>query len=113
MILTPEDKTEIVMIVTKNGKGFRTSKPKCDNSKPNTGRAAYVWRMVGFQISSIPALQCMPCTAEFYLCDEDWKQRREVLKELDAVVDNIVSLVPLSKRHGINRWAKALGYGSN
>lgn len=110
MILTPEDKTEIVMIVTKNGKGFRASKPKCENSKPNTGRAAYVWRMVGFQISSIPALQCMPCTAEFYLCDEDWKQRREVLKELDAVVDNIVSLVPPAKRHGINRWAKALGY---
>lgn len=110
MILTPEDKTEIVMVVMKNGKGLRSSKPKVDNSKPNTGRSAYVWRMVAFQVSKNPVHHCMPCTAEFSLCDSDWEIRKEVLKELDFIVENIVSLIPKEQWYGVKRWAKALGY---
>lgn len=34
-------------------------------SKPKDGNAAYVWRMVGFALSSDPRMHCMPTTADF------------------------------------------------
>lgn len=109
MVITPEEKTEIIKVVMKNGKGFRATKPKVDPENPITGRIAYVWRMVGFQISKNRVHHCMPMCADFDLCDEDWKNRNEVCKVLDQVVEEIVDAVPVALRHGINRWGRALG----
>jgi hypothetical protein len=110
MIITNEEKAEIIKVVMKNGKGFRASKPKVDYNKPITGRIVYVWRMVGFQISKNRSHHCMPVCAEFGLAESDWKNRREVCKVLDELVKEIVDEIPVGERHGINRWAKALGY---
>jgi len=73
------------------------------------GRAAYVWRMVAFMISPMPAHQCMPVMA---FCDlgGDTAERRAQEKELDALADQIVSSIPADQMHGVKRWAKALGY---
>lgn len=88
-------------------------------SKPKDGTAAYVWRMVGFQISSDPRMQCMPVTADwgveipadFQPGEEfDFRRRGAYCRErLDPVVNAIVDLVPKSEWHGIRRWGRALG----
>jgi len=104
------EKQEIINVVMKNGKGFRASKPKVDKTKPITGRIAFVWRMVGFMVSPNSRHWCMPVTAEFDLCDEDWNNRKEVIEDLNVIVNEIVDSVPKEKRYGVNRWGKALGY---
>ena len=109
MILTSEEKAEIVKVVMKNGKGFRATKPKVDEDKPLTGRIAYVWRMTGFQISKNPSHHCMPMCADFNLSLSDWEDRKETCKVLDEVVKEIVDAVPVAFRYGINRWARAMG----
>lgn len=108
-MFSDSDIKEIISIITKNGKGIRKSKPKVDKKRPNTGRAAYVWRNVMFTISSVPAHQCIPVCADFDLADADWENRRTVCKELDKIVDTIVHSVPKSQWHGTKRWAKAFG----
>ncbi len=75
---------------------------------PDAGRAAYIWRMVAFQISPIDKHQCMPCTADFDL-PGDFDARRADMKRLDEIVDQIVNTVPASDWHGIRRWGNALG----
>lgn len=72
------------------------------------GDAAYVWRMVAFFASPNHQHQCMPCTAEFDICDS-WGDTRKRAKELDALVDVITSTIPLRKQYGAVRWGRALG----
>jgi hypothetical protein len=99
---------KILHIVVKKDGTVRASKPKVKDTL--TGRASYVWRMVCFYVSPKGSHQCMPVCANFDLQDEDWKNRREVEKELDKVVDIIVNAVDKTNWHGVHRWGKALGY---
>lgn len=112
MKLTEADRQEIITIVTKNGKGIRASRPKYFDDKPNTGRAAYVWRNAVFYVSKNPAHQCIPAMAEFYLCDADYKvglkELHEFMKELDTIVDEIINKIPKTEWHGLRRWSSIL-----
>jgi hypothetical protein len=108
MNLTNEDIQEIISLITHKGK-IRATKPKVNRDKSNTGRAAYVWRMVRFFVGDKPADHCMPCTADFNLCDADWKNRKDVIVALDKLVDAIVDQIPKEQWHGIRRWGQAFG----
>lgn len=102
-------------IVTGKNNRLRASKPKVDESDPITGKAAYVWRMVAFSISTKRQHWCMPCTADFDLPtyrDDDsscWcpTKARAMAKELNILEKLIVNTVPKNQWHGITRWASA------
>ena len=104
-------------IVGRGGR-LRASKPPVSKDDPTSGEAAYVWRMVAFQVSPNGKHHCMPCTADFDLPTIYWDRtdpsshdrRRARIKELDAVVDAIVNTVPKNEWHGIRRWSRAF-YG--
>jgi hypothetical protein len=96
-------------LIKSNGE-IRLTKPKHNKLDTISGRAAYVWRHVMFCISSNPKHHCMPVMSDFDLSDEDWKNRNEVVKELDAFVDRIVNSVPKTEWRGIQRWHSAI-YG--
>lgn len=80
-----------------------------NDADANTGRTAYIWRMVAFYISPISQHHCMPITCEWEL-PGNFDERRAEAKELDAIVDKIVNSVPKTQWHGVARWGKALGY---
>jgi hypothetical protein len=108
-----EEFFEIFDIVVKSNQTVRKTKPKLTGAISR--KAAYVWRMVVFQLSSNRQHQCMPVCADFDLPANDengkWSSRiaREQAKKLDLLVYAIVESVPTEQRHGINRWARALG----
>lgn len=60
-------------IVAKHKDGYRlkTTKPKTH------GPTQYVWRMVAYIASTIPAHHCMPVGADFYLNDMDYAHRED------------------------------------
>ena len=74
-----------------------------------TGRTAYVWRMVAFQVSPLGQHQCLPFCAEFDL-PGTVQESREEAKRLDVLVDKIVNSIPKAEWHGVRRWGRALGY---
>jgi hypothetical protein len=92
---------------------LRSSKPTAKGQ----GRAAYVWRMVAFSVSSNPRHQCMPCTADWDLADDyrgadrrvDHDALRAECGRLDKIVDQIVAVVPKEQWAGVIRWGNALG----
>lgn len=108
--ISDRDEKDILAILHKNGKGLRLSKPKVNRDKPATGRCAYVWRMVMFSVSRNPKHHCMPVCADFDLCPDDWADRKELLKELDVIVNAEIDKVPKHKWHGVHRWGRALGH---
>ena len=75
---------------------------------PVAGNAAYVWRMVAFQISPNPKHQCMPCTATFDLPGPH-EHQRFLAEELDLIVKEIVDAVPPRQWHGVIRWGQVFG----
>ena len=93
---------------------IRATKPKVSKDKPDTGYAAYVWRMVAFQVSPNGQHHCMPVTANFDLpaYDENgqWSAAisREMEKKMDLLVDCIVNCVPRHQHYGLHRWGRAL-----
>lgn len=119
--LTP-DQLEIVkgIINSKTGE-LRASKPKVQYEtlrgrhipEKVSGSTAYVWRMVAFMVSPMPAHQCMPVMA---FCDLPYdvdslnRDRRDLEKELDKIADAVVDTIKASEWHGIKRWGYALGY---
>jgi len=103
---------EIAKKLLGRGGRLRSTKPK------NDGEAAYLWRMVAFQVSTNPQHWCMPVTAEYDLPEEYWdrndihgaaKRRQERIKELKEIEDAIMKTIPKNEWHGINRWGKAFG----
>lgn len=113
------DSREYAEKISKNGI-LRASKPKVNKEDFKSGCAAYVWRMVAFQISTNPKHHCMPCTAEFDIelrtSDGRWDVRgvHEYTKlVLDPIVSSIVDAVPKSEWHGIKRWGQAFGQIGN
>ena len=119
-ILEPEEFAIARRIVAKQGKNkgrLRASKPYVDNkADPLSGKAAYVWRMVAFICSPIGQHNCMPVTADWdlpirYRAYEDKAQyradKKQLLDELDALVDKITATMPMSE--GALQWSRALG----
>jgi len=136
---TAEEKEIASLIVATQGKNkgrLRAAKPKIEYtikegrrggryrfSSYLTGCAAYVWRMVAFQVSPMGQHKCLPMMADFDLPGEsilyeirslEWEaednKRKELRKAMDALVDKIVATVPRSKQYGLNAWGNAL-YG--
>ncbi len=87
---------------------LRASKPTVKRDSEITGSAAYVWRMVAFQVSPNPKHQCMPVCATFDLMGE-YEHRKYLAEELDLIVKEIVDAVPPQEWHGIIRWGQAFG----
>jgi hypothetical protein len=106
-VLMTQDETEIVQRIVKPDGTLRASMPPHKDAQG--GRAAYVWRMIAFQVSPNPRHHCMPIAAEFNLKDEDWDNRREVIQWLDDLVKRLVDAVSMQEWHGIHRWRRVLG----
>ena len=111
---TQEEK-DIVSLVVKKNDFVRATKPKVDDADPATGKAAYVWRMVAFMVSTNPKHHCMPCTADFDLpaFNNEYKWKCELAqpmaKELKRVEDAILSAIPKTQWAGAIRWGRAFG----
>lgn len=123
-----EQEAAIFDIVVKKDSSIRASRPKtarmtvkvnddsffgytryyANEQERLMGEAAYVWRMVAFQVSKNHQHQCMPVMADSYL-DGNSQERRERIKELDALVKKIVDCVPMNQWHGVKRWGQAFG----
>lgn len=116
--LTPEDYQVVKRIVNTRTGALRASKPpieyeliegrygKTRSPQEPSGASAYVWRMVAFACSTKPQHHCMPVMA---FCDvpgyshDNCKAREE---ELNVLADRVIDSVPVTKWHGIARWAR-------
>lgn len=56
---------------------FRGKTGQIRATKPKDGRAAYIWRMVVFQVSTNPQHHSMPMTADFGILPEHYAHRTE------------------------------------
>jgi hypothetical protein len=112
--LTGDAKKFAQMIVVTRGQNkgrLKASKPKVDRNKPDTGKAAYIWRMVAFQVSTNSKHHSMPVTADWDIEAESYEERRRIInEELNPIVDKIVDTVPLAQHYGTLRWGHAFGY---
>ena len=106
---------KFVQAITTKGH-LRASKPKVVKDDFFSGCAAYVWRMVAFQISPKNQHHCMPCTADFDidLRKPDGRWNGQGVHDycrltLDPIVSKIVDLVPKTEWHGITRWGQVFG----
>lgn len=112
--LSTEELALCAPIVASKGK----NKGKLRASKPSeSGDAAYIWRMVAFQVSPIGAHHCLPMCADFDIQvpenldgSERYNWRRARAKALDAIADRIVNTIPKDEWHGVRRWRQAI-YG--
>lgn len=73
-------------------------------------QAFMVWRHVVFSVSRNPKHQCIPCTDDLYLPIENHDERRAEAKRLIALADVVISAIPKTEWHGVQRWGRALGY---
>lgn len=90
-------------------------------SRPNKdllhGEAYYVWRNVVFFVGIDNAHHCMPVMADWDMridpltgAKYDHDARRQRCRELDSIVDAIVSAVPKNQWAGVRRWGRVLGH---
>jgi hypothetical protein len=116
--LSEKERAVVRLIIATRGDDagtLRRSKPAIKADDPLTGLAAYIWRMVAFQVSPIRQHHCMPVTAEFDLPkaelpdgEHKFGPRTALAKTWDVVVDKVVNTVPKSQWHGIRRWDRVL-----
>lgn len=122
--LTPDELAIARGIVATQGKNkglLRAAKPKIEynivekdgrklrHPTLETGRTAYVWRMVAFHVSPVNQHNCIPFCAEFDL-PGSVQEAREEAKRLDLLVDKIVNAMDKREWRGVRRWGRALGY---
>ena len=112
---------------------LRTNKPFKRVESFEQGCANYVWRMLCFDLVGHGKHVCMPVCADFELHDaitirvgecpkrdwsdgadntvcDDWRNRKKDLqKELDALVNRVEKTLPIGAQKGILRWGRALG----
>ena len=90
--------------IIKDGVATRYKEPELES-----GKAAYLWRMVAFHVSPVPQHHCLPVMAD---CDlpGDFNSRKELAKSLNDLADKIVMAIPKQQWQGIIRWGRALGY---
>lgn len=105
MRFEPGMETALVRRILKSGGEIRESRPEITNDG-YSGAAAYLWRMVVFQVSKRAAHQCMPVMSYHYL--PDIPERDQLAKWLDALADKVVNQIPVTEWHGIARWASIL-----
>ena len=108
--MTKEEWQITKRIVATRGKNkglLRASKPPVDKENPITGKAAYVWRLVAFMASPMPAHSCMPVCADWDLPGSYGDERRALADEMDKLVDKIVATLPVSS--GAMQWARGFG----
>ena len=75
------------------------------------GIAAYIWRMVAFQVSVKAVHHCMPCTADFDLPGK-WNSpvQKAAIARANAIIRAVVDSLPADQRHGIRAWGQAFGF---
>jgi hypothetical protein len=88
---------------------LRASKPPVSSDDPESGKAAYLWRMIAFTASPKRQHQCLPICADFDL-PGSYEGRRFLARELDALADKVLETIPKSQHHGTHSWGKAFGY---
>ena len=89
---------------------LRASKPPVQEDDPDSGIAAYAWRMVVFAVSDVPAHQCMPVCAEFDLPGRYGTPERDAARELgDHIEKAVVNSIPKQEWAGVQRWGLAYG----
>jgi hypothetical protein len=123
--LTDSEKALATRIIATKGKNkgrLRASKPeittyiveskgrKYHESEEESGKAAYLWRMVAFSVSPLSQHHCIPIMAD---CDLPYftvttEQHTAMRKEMDALADKITSAIPKAEWHGVRRWAGVL-----
>lgn len=85
------------------------------SSKPKDANAAYVWRMVAFNVSPKPEHQCMPVSVYFFVQvpgESKWSVEtvdRFIKETLDPIIDAVIDNIPATEWHGVRRWTSALG----
>jgi hypothetical protein len=108
------------------------SKGRVKTSAPPYGEVYYVWRMVRFFASPDPRASCMPVCADVNVGPSytphardcrNWSSctcgateanaaansaRHTRLKELDAIVNEILSVIPPHLQYGLRRWDRAM-----
>lgn len=76
----------------------------------DTGKTAYIWRMVAFYVSPRRTHQCMPVMA---FCDIPGSVMDEGRKALEAHLDDIAKriadTVPATQWHSLRVWGPSLG----
>lgn len=113
--LSNEEMQIVKHFVKRNG-FIKSSKPKVDDANHATGKAAYVWRMIAFQVSKNPVHHCMPVCATFDLpaFDDSGKWSAKIAdnmaRELKAIENAVMGQISMDQWHGIKRWGKAFGY---
>ena len=89
---------------------LRASKPPMREDDPDSGIAAYVWRMVVFAVSDVPAHQCMPVCADFDLPGRYGTSERDEAREIgDCIEKAVVNSIPKQEWAGVQRWGLAYG----
>lgn len=88
-----------------------TYKDFATTADAESGMTAFVWRMTAFMVSPNPQHHCMPICAAFDLPGQCSAEQREMEKRLQVIADVLVDTVPRQEQHGVERWAKAFGYG--
>ena len=73
-----------------------------------SGTTAYIWRMVAFEASGVPAHHCMPITADWDLNTDDHNLRRSMAQYLDIVTEKVLETIPSNEHWGLIRWSRAL-----
>lgn len=74
---------------------FRGKTGQIRATKPKDGRAAYIWRMVVFQVSTNPQHHSMPMTADFDILPEHYVHRTETYQP---------RLATQADREAVDRW---------
>lgn len=74
--------------------------------------ANYVWRMLCFDYAGFRPHNCMPVTADwdigmYYRGCRD--AERAVRDELDALIKQVESVLPITAQKGVMQWGRALG----
>lgn len=93
-----------------NKGNLRASKPTVKPEDPETGIAAYVWRMVAWSVSDDRKHQCMPVCADFDLPGRYGSDERKAAQaEGDLLEDKITKSIPPTQWRGILRWGEAYG----
>jgi len=92
---------------------LRKTKPfkKIEKGDPEAmfkGSVNYCWRMLCFDFLPYQPHSCMPVTADWDI-PLGYQDRRKKCKELDALIKEHESTMPITAQKGAIRWAKALG----
>ena len=112
---TERDLVEACIATQGKNKGrLRASKPKIvygEDKKPAklTGEAAYLWRMLAFDLCSFAPHCCMPVCADMDLPHDEHEIRMQVCYTLDSLADKVAKHQGWANRGGTLRWAKAFG----